>query len=415
LPRSTLIAVEIIFDWCGCLKLAPRAQLLHMFAAIHHVVAWICVAAVLASVAYCFLCTWAALRFADQRNASPFASADLPPVSILKPLKGADPEMYEALRSHCVQESAPEYEILFGINDARDPAVQVVNRLVAEFPQRNIRMVLCEKRLGANGKVSSLAQLVPAANHDFLLVNDSDIRVSPDYLRTIMTELSRDGVGLVTCLYRGIPGGTLWSKLEALGISTDFMPGVVAAREIERGMRFGLGSTLAFRRGDLDRIGGFTAIADHLADDYELGLRIARLGSRVELSSEVVETHLPGYNFWGFLSHQLRWARTIRGSRPGGYFGLLLTFTFVWALTALLISPRASTGLLFAFATTARFVMAVVSTKILLRDRDASRWLWLLPLRDFVAVAIWVAGFFGRKVVWRGESFTLEGGKLKPS
>jgi ceramide glucosyltransferase len=180
-------------------------------------------------------------------------------------------------------------------------------------------------------------------------------------------------------------------------------------------MRFGLGSTLAFRRSDLERIGGFASIAEYLADDYELGLRIAKLGLRVELSSEVVETHLPDYDFRGFFLHQLRWARTIRASRPGGYFGLLLTFTLPWALAALLICPGVATGCLLAIAVAARFVMAGVSTRILLRDTDAARSLWLLPLRDLIAVVIWVAGLFGSKVVWRGESFTLERGKLKPS
>jgi ceramide glucosyltransferase len=398
-----------------CLKLAPRAQWLHVFSATHHMMAFICATAALASIAYCVLCTWAAFKFARQRNASSSGSDDLPAVSILKPLKGADHEMYEALRSHCRQQFPPEYEIIFGVNDAHDPAVQVVSRVVAEFPERNIRMVVCAKRLGANGKVSSLAQLAPVAKHDFLLVNDSDIRVSPDYLRTILTELSSQGAGMVTCLYRGVPGATLWSKLEALGISTDFMPGVVTARDIERGMRFGLGSTLAFRRDDLERIGGFASIADYLADDYELGLRIAKLGLRVELSSEVVQTHLPDYDFRGFFLHQLRWARTIRASRPGGYFGLLLTFTMPWALAAMLTCPSVATGCLLAIAVAARFVMAGVSTRILLRDTNATPSLSLLPLRDLIAVVIWVAGLFGSKVVWRGESFTLERGKLKPS
>lgn len=398
-----------------CLKLVCRAQLLHMLAASRHALVLICAAVTLASTAYCVLCTWAVVKFARRLHDSLLPSVDLPSVSLLKPLKGADPEMYAALRSHCVQDYPAEHEIVFSVNDARDPAVQVVNKLIAEFPDRKIRLVVCERRLGANGKISSLAQLVPLARHDILLVNDSDILVAPDYLRTVMTELSRTGVGLVTCLYRGIPAAGLWSKLEALGISTDFMPGVVAARQIERGMRFGLGSTLAFRSGDLEKIGGFAAIADYLADDYELGLRIAQLGSRVELSSQLVATHLPAYDFRGFFSHQLRWARTVRASRPGGYFGLLLTFTLPWALAVLLICPVITATFLFAVAVIARFVMAGASTTILLRDRKAARWLWLLPVRDFLAVVTWFAGCFGRQIIWRGERFTLERGKLIPS
>src|SRR5947207_9650712 len=287
-----------------CLKLVCRAQLLHMLSASRHVLVLICAAVTLASTAYCVLCTWAVVKFARRLHDSLLSSVDLPSVSLLKPLKGADPEMYAALRSHCAQDYPAEHEIVFSVNDACDPAVQVINKLIAEFPDRKIRLVVCERRLGANGKISSLAQLAPLAKHDILLVNDSDILVAPDYLRTVVTEVSCTGMGLVTCLYRGIPGAGLWSKLEALGISTDFMPGGVAAQQIERGMRFGLGSTLAFRSGDLEKIGGFAAITDYLADDYELGRRIAQLGSRVELSSQVVATHLPDYDFRGFFSQQ---------------------------------------------------------------------------------------------------------------
>lgn len=381
---------------------------------VRHVLVLMCAAATVASIGYCVLCTWAAAKFSRERSARPPASEALPAVSILKPLKGSDPEMYEALRSHCTQEYPADYEIIFAVNSAGDPAVQSVHTLMAEFPQRRIQLAVCEKRLGANGKVSSLAQLVPLAKHEFLLVNDSDIRVSPDYLRTVMSELMLSGVGLVTCLYRGVPGTTLWSKLEALGISTDFMPGVVAARELEGGMRFGLGSTLAFRRSDLEKIGGFAAIADYLADDYELGLRIAQLGYSVELSSAVVETHLPDYDLRGFFYHQLRWARTVRASRPGGYAGLLLTFTLPWALAGVLIFPDVKTAALFAVAVIARFLMAGVSTAKLLRDRSSFRSLWLLPQRDCIALAIWIAGCFGRQIVWRGERFTLKNGKLTP-
>lgn len=348
----------------------------------------------------------------QRRKRAAFVPSDLPPVSILKPLKGTDPEMYEALRSHCVQDY-PEYEVLFGVTSADDAAAAAVERLIAEFPLRKIRLMLCAERLGANGKVSTLAQLVPQAAHEFLLVNDSDVRVQNSYLSTVIGQLTQPGVGLVTCLYRGVPAGSIFSKLEALGISTDFMPGVLAAGEIERGLHFGLGSTLAFRRSSLAGMGGFEAIVDYLADDYELGRRISQGGEAVELSNAVVETNLPAYDLAGFWGHQLRWARTIRASRPGGYAGLLLTFTSPWAVAALLFQPRVWTGWLLAGALLARAAMAVVSAVFVLQDRGALRQLWLLPLRDFVAVAVWMGGWFGRKIVWRGEVFRLENGKLK--
>jgi len=367
----------------------------------------------LGSIAYCCMCIWLGFRFAAESTRAASDAAH-PAVSILKPIKGADPEMYEALRSHCLLDY-PDYEILFGITDPGDAAVPLIERLMQEFPQRAIRMVHCDKRLGANGKVSSLVQLAKSAASEFLVVSDSDIQVASDYLRRVINELQQPAVGLVTCLYRGIPARTLSSKFEALGISTDFVPGVLAAHFIERGLHFGLGSTLAFRKRDLDAIGGFEAIMDYLGDDYELGRRIAERGLGVELSGCVVETHLPAYDFTRFLSHQLRWARTIRASRPLGYAGLLVTFTLPWAAAALLVARGAAWAWwLFGSALLARGVMAFVTARLVLDDTGTLRSLWLVPVRDFLAVVIWFGGLFGRKIKWRGESFTLEKGKLKP-
>jgi ceramide glucosyltransferase len=321
--------------------------------------------------------------------------------------------MYESFRSHCLQ-NYPEYEILFGIGDANDPAVALVEKLQSEFPRRSIRMLRCEKNLGANGKVSTLVQLAAEAKYGILLVNDSDIRVATDYLHTVICELQAPSVGLVTCLYRGIPAKTLTSRLESLGISTDFVPGVLVAKQIEGGLHFGLGSTLAFRRKDLEAIGGFESIVDYLADDYELGKRFAERGLKVVLSNSVVETFLPTYGLSGFFSHQLRWARTIRASRPGGYAGLLLTYALPWAALGLLLARGTKWAwALFAVAVMLRLVMAWTSVASVLKDEDAMRSLWPLPLRDFLAPVIWFAGWFGRKIIWRGEEFELEKGRLR--
>src|SRR5450755_2901754 len=234
---------------------------------------------------YYFLCLWSAAVFlrgrVDSREADTHARQL--PVSILKPLKGIDPEIYESFRSHCRQDY-PDYEIIFGVNDPGDPAVDSVKQLQQEFPDRAIQLVVSPNILGPNVKVSNLEQMLPAARYDHLLVNDSDIQVDPDYLRHVMAPLTDGRVGMVTCLYRGIAAFTLFSRLESLGISTDFCPGVLVARLLEGGLRFGLGSTMAFRRANLDRIGGFKSIVDYLADDYELGRRIAALGLRVVLS-----------------------------------------------------------------------------------------------------------------------------------
>jgi ceramide glucosyltransferase len=364
------------------------------------------------SVMYCALCIWAAARFAALRTQTSAPENGFPPVSILKPLKGTDPEMYASLRSHCVQ-NYPAYEILFGITKSEDPAIPLVEQLIAEFPDHAIRLVRCDKHLGANGKVSSLAQLAAVAAHDFFLVNDSDIRVAQDYMRTVMTELQEPNTGLVTCLYRGVAADTVASKLESLSISTDFMAGVLAARQIEGGLRFGLGSTLALRKRDLQAIGGFEAIADYLADDYELGRRIADRKLKIKLSESVVETYLPAYSVAEFLSHQLRWARTIRASRPGGYAGLLFTFTLPWAVLTVILARGANWAWgLFAAALAVRAAMAALTARLVLRDRQFMRSIWLLPVRDFLAVFLWLGGLAGQKIVWRGEVFSLKNGKL---
>ena len=362
---------------------------------------------------YCVLCIWAAARFASRARRSSAQVGDVQPVSILKPLKGTDPEMYESFRSHCLQDY-PEYEILFGISHANDPAAALVEKLQHEFPGREIRLLLCEKNLGANGKVSSLVQLAAAAKYGFILVNDSDIRVAPDYLRTVVAELQAPDTGLVTCLYRGVPANTIASRLESLGVSTDFVPGVLVARQIEGGLHFGLGSTLALRRKHLEAIGGFEAIVDYLADDYELGKRIADLGLEVELSNTTVDTVLPEYSFSGLFSHQLRWARTIRASRPGGYAGLLITYTLPWAILCLVLARGANWALaLFSGAALLRLSMALVTGVSALQDGNVVRSLWLLPIRDFLAMIVWVGGLVGKKIVWRGEEFYLEHGKMR--
>jgi ceramide glucosyltransferase len=323
-----------------------------------------------------------------------------------------DPEIYESFRSHCLQDYS-QYEIIFGVSDPNDPAVESVRQLQREFPQREIRLVICPKMLGANVKVSNLAQMLPTARYERLIVNDSDIRVQPDYLHKVSALLGNGKVGMVTCLYRGEPTASLGSRLESLGISTDFGAGVLVARQLEGGIRFGLGSTLAFRRADLERIGGFESLVDYLADDYELGKRIADLGLPVELSHVVVVTHLPAYTLRGFLAHQLRWARGVRNSRPGGYLGLSFTFGLFWSCLAVIAARGAPWAwMLFASVFVLRVAVAIVVGRTILQDRTLVRNLWLLPIRDLIAVGVWIASLGGRTVTWRGDRFQLKGGKL---
>jgi ceramide glucosyltransferase len=340
-----------------------------------------------------------------------------PPVSILKPLKGIDPEIWESFCSHCDQQY-PQFQIIFGVSDPGDPAVGVVRKLQAKYPRLPIELIVCDRVLGANIKVSNLVQMLPAARHELLLVNDSDIRVPSDYLGKVTAPLADASVGLVTCLYRGSAGPTvasptLGSRLEALGISTDFVPGILSARFLEKGLHFGLGSTLVFRRRDLEAIGGFEALLDYLADDYELGRRIAATGKRVELAAATVTTFLPGYTLRQFFRHQLRWWRTIRDARRWGYTGLLFTFGLPWALMTLLAAGGAAWAwLLFGVTLAGRLAIGLVAAAIVSDDRQLLRNILLLPLRDLIAPLVWAASFMGNRVHWRGDVFDLKDGRL---
>jgi len=299
--------------------------------------------------------------------------------------------------------------------------VTAIERLTAEFPQRTIRLVLCPQLLGANGKVSNLVQMLGSAQYDHILINDSDIKVSPYYLRRIMScfhlPKRRGGrvghVGLVTALYRGKAHNTIGSRMEALGIATDFIAGVLTARQIEDGIRFGLGSTLAVSREALEAIGGLEQLVDYLADDYELGARIWRSGFEVVLSGEVVETFLPAYRFRQFLAHQIRWSRSTRFSRKLGYTGMVFTYGLPWALCNLIASGASLSSIaLLSLTFLARVALALAVGVGVLGDRQVLRDLWLLAPRDVVALGIWIWSFAGNTVAWRGQHFSLKDGKM---
>lgn len=351
-----------------------------------------------------------------RRALAPFA----PGVTILKSLKGFDPGMMEAFRSHCRQGYAGEYELLFGVASLDDPAVEAVRQLQREFPERAIRLLECPERLGTNGKVSTLVQLQPHAAHEYLVINDSDIAVSPRYLERVMAHFAPENrrkgreTGLVTTLYRGRPEGTLGSRLESLGISTDFIPSVLLAKCLERGLHFALGSTLAVSRKALTAAGGLEGLVDQLADDYEMGVRVHRAGFRIALASETVETSVPAYKWRSFVEHQLRWYRTVRDARRGGYVGILFTYGLPMALLNVLASGLSPLSLwLLVLSFFLRLSMAMTAGAMVLGDHEVLPSLWLLPFRDCVAVGLWIAGFAGNTIVWRGERFVVRKGKLE--
>ena len=342
---------------------------------------------------YNLLAIAGALRFRRPKIRTHFA----PPVSILKPVRGRDARFYEAIRSHAAQQY-PEFELIFGTADPADAALADIERLRIEFPHVPIRTVHTEND-APNGKVGSLEILAREARHEVLLVNDGDIWVEPDYLTRVAGMLADLQVGLVTCLYRG-RGSSMASQAEALGIATEFAPSVLVARLLSAG-GFALGSTMAFRAADLRSIGGFAAIREYLADDYQLGARIAALGKNVALSDSVVETNLGAGSWRDVWKHQIRWSRTIRVSRPAGYFGYLVTQATFWAIVA----GGCGYWRIALAGLAVRLAAALASMSAIGEKWDVR--VWMIPFRDLFGLAVWAAGMVGREVEWRGIRFRL--------
>lgn len=358
-----------------------------------------------ASIALAYLCAAMAAIIAfrvRRRTAWDYA----PPVSILKPVRGLDEDFAEAIRSHAVQDY-PEFEILFGVASLDDPAVPHIRRLIAEHPGRSIRLIHSTTP-APNGKVGVLIDLAREARHGILLVNDSDISVPPDYLRRVAAPLRIPDCGLVTCIYRAA-ASSLAGRWEAFGIAADFIPSTLVAPLV--GIReFGLGSTLVFRREDLTAIGGFEQIGEYIADDYQLAKRITGLGKRACLSEVIVETHLSDPDWRAVWRHQVRWARTIRVSRGDGYAGLPVTHAGVWAALCIVAGLPAYAAALLLL----RVAMALGGA-LMLGDPRSALLSPLAPVWDLWAFAVWVAGWSGREVEWRGgRSVLTPDGRLRP-
>ena len=387
----------------------------------HHLAAWLHFAVALARPLFATICVSAiwyysyAIRSARQFFGEPprSGSETRPPISILKPIRGRDQGAYENFASFCRQDY-PQYELIFGAESEDEPGLEAVRRIVNDFPDVDIRIVVSDRSIGTNPKVSNLANMAAEAKYAHLLVSDSDIRVDPAHLKTIAQPLCDPEVGVVTCLYRSKAAG-IAGWIDALGLSTEFQPSVLVARGVE-GMSFAMGSGILVRRPVLVSIGGFAAFADYLADDFQLGNRPARLGYRVELSPYVVEHRLDTATFRELLWHQMRWYRGIRTSRPWGYAGLVFTQGIAAALALVLLTPASPIAWTLGAATLAvRLAMAWYVAVVCLRDEAARRFLWFVPIRDLMSTVLWLAGFFGGTVVWRGERFRLErGGRLVP-
>jgi ceramide glucosyltransferase len=337
------------------------------------------------------------------RRRSWSAPAWRPAVTVLKPLCGAHPALYESLRSFCEQDY-PRFQIVFGVRNPADPAVEVVHRLMDEFRTQNLKLVFTGRDVGVNPKVSNLAALYENAEYDVLVIADSDIRVGPDYLERVVAPLADPAVGLVTCLYRGGGSGRGWGALGRLFIDDWFFPSALVSAT-GAPLRHAFGATLVFRRRGLADIGGFAALGDYLADDYMLGALLARRGQRVVLSRYVVETRVAERSFSDLFFHELRWSRTMRVIRPVGFFFAAITYGFVWSALALAATPAAWPLVLAHTAVR----VAVHRAAVRALDSDGTASAWLLPARDALQVVLWATSFVGRRVRWGRDRFIVDG------
>lgn len=334
-----------------------------------------------------------------------------PPISILKAVHGVDFATHENYSSFCRQ-NYPQYEILFAVNDQADPAVPAIQRVMREFPGREIRLLIGAENLGANRKVNKLARMAFEARHEFLVLTDGDVRVGPNFLREIVAPFAGGNTGAVTSFYAGIAQDNLGAQLEAIGAASDFFAGVLMADWME-GIHFALGASIATTKTWVSKIGGFAPFADMLADDYELGRRIAEAGGEVLLSREIVWTMYPAQTWRGFWQHQLRWARTVRLCRPLSYAGLIFTHGLPWAVLAFFVAPVRWLGAAYLAAyLILRSVMAWMVGVWGVRDETVRSRPWLIPLRDAINFVVWLTSLFGDRIVWGGVEYTIDRGRM---
>src|SRR5215472_3258463 len=365
-----------------------------------------------APLVYYLLAILAAFRFFGRSQTQ--SREDNPPsASLLKPVRGVDVGSYENFASFCKQEY-PEYEILFAVNDEDDPAVPLIRKIMAEFPQKRIRLFTSAEDLGANRKVNKLAMLTREAQYHVLVLTDGDVRVDPGYLREVVRPLRDEKVGAVTSFYSAVAQDNLGAKLEAIGAASDFFAGVLMARWKE-GIRFALGASIATTKEWVRRIGGFEVLVDALADDYEFGYKLAKAGGEIVLSREPVWTMYTAQTLRGFWEHQLRWARTIRLCRPLSYLGLLVTQGLPWTILAALLAPAGWIAATYLAAyVVLRSAMAWTVGVWGVGDQVLRRNLWLVPVRDAIYFVVWLASFGSNRIRWNSVEYAIRKGRMVP-
>ncbi|BAZ17839.1 putative glycosyl transferase, group 2 family protein [Calothrix sp. NIES-4071] len=368
----------------------------------------------LCAASICFYCyaIFAARIFINSQH--PIDNNYHPPITILKPICGLDTNTYENLASFCRQDYQ-DYQIVFSFRSEEDPGIPIVKQIIIDFPERDIKLIQCDRVIGTNLKISNLANAVVFAKHDILVLADSDIRVGSDYLQRIIQPFQDEKVGVVTCLYRSIPQG--WTTLiEAVSQTTEFNAGVLVSNYIEGGIKYAFGATIVIRKQVLSAIGGFEAVADYLADDFQLGYLPFQTGYKVILSDYIVEHELKETSLADAIKQKIRWARCIRVSRFWGYLGLIFTYGIFFSSLLLAISSNSKiTWIIFVSTWTTRLIMGWVVGVMLTQDSIARKYLLMIPLCDLFGFIIWCCGFLGNTIEWRGQKFQLSrDGKLLP-
>jgi ceramide glucosyltransferase len=368
------------------------------------VISFLLVGLTITAMLYYLLSLWAVDRFFRQPDG--WTNSALQPVTIMVPLCGADLGAYESYATLC-RLDYPDYQIVFGVTDSRDSSLPIINRLIAEFPGRDIALVVRPDLIGQNLKISNLHNMLARVKHDLIVIIDSDVRVREDLLRKIIPMLNEERVGLVTCLYRALKAPTLPAVVEAIGITSEFQPNVLVARTLE-GMRFALGAVMATTRRTLNAIGGFRALADYLADDYIFGNLVWKTGYEVRLSKTVVETTPGHFSFSAMMKHQIRLARGIRACRPWSYLGLVVTHgTALASLNTLINQGSGSSLKLLVLAVSIRMATAWQIGVRRLDDRILRKYIWFLPIRDLFGFVTWCSALLVRRVEWRGKEFRI--------
>jgi ceramide glucosyltransferase len=364
---------------------------------------------IVTSTVYALLVVAGAVRLAARRRTLVPAQY-APPVSLLKPLHGSEPDLESHLQSFFEQEY-PEFEIIFCARSEQDPGLEIARQVAARYPAIRSEFLCSGNAPYANAKVWSLERMQSAAAHSFFVVSDSDVSVTPGYLRAVMAPFADERVGMVTCLYRGVAGSSFWSQLEAVGMSVEMSAGVLVAEMLE-GMKFALGPTMVVRRDNLDEAGGFRAVGPYHADDFMLGNLISASGLRVELSTHTIEHHVLNSSFVASVLHQIRWMKSTRFSRPKGHFGTALTFSMPYGLVAAGVALSFHRPLLGAmlllWSWTSRAALGALVGRLVVAEPRLLRSALLYPVRDLLGFCYWVASYVSRQVQWRGEVYNLQ-------